>query len=138
MQRRIGHARARTGGRCRRRRRSHTSLFCTAITDDPAMTRLDKAGHSSIILQDSFVHMAIFVAFHLRESQDGILTLGAVVVGLLPVVGTSPYRTKLRGSVFLKTRCHDGVELLVLATMSHHFVGVCAVVVTFQTMKVAA
>ena len=82
--------------------------------------------------------MAIFVAFHLRESQDGILTLGAVVVGLLPVVGTSSYRTKLRGSVFLETRCHDGVELLVLATMSHHFVGVRAVVVTFQTMKVAA
>ena len=81
--------------------------------------------------------MAIFVAFHLRESQDGILTLGAVVVGLLPVVGTSPYRTKLCGSVFFETRCHDGIELLVLPTMSHYFVGVCAVVVTFQTMKVA-
>ena len=81
--------------------------------------------------------MAIFVTCHLRESQNSILTLRTVIVGLLPIVGTSPYRTKLCGSVFFETRCHDGIELLVLATMSHYFVGVCAVVVTFQTMKVA-
>ena len=54
----------------------------------------------------SFIHMAIFVAFHLGEPQDGILTLGAVVVGLLPVVGASPYWTKLRGSVFFKAGSH--------------------------------
>lgn len=82
--------------------------------------------------------MAIFVAFHLRESQDGILTLGAMVMGLLPVVGTSPYRTELRGRVFFEARRHDGVQLLVLATVGHHFVGVRAIVFTFQTMKVAA
>ena len=82
--------------------------------------------------------MAIFVAFHLRESQDGILTLGAVVMGLFPIVGASPYRTKLRGRVFFKARRHYGVQLLVLATVCYHFVSVRAIVVTFQTMKMAA
>jgi len=82
--------------------------------------------------------MAIFVAFHLRESQNGVLTLGAVVVGLFSVVGASPYRTELRGRVFFEARRHDGVQLLVLPTVGYHFVGVRAIVVTFQTMKVAA
>lgn len=86
----------------------------------------------------SFVHVAIFVAFHLGEPQDGVLTLCAVVVGLLPIVGASPYRTKLRGRVFFKARGHDGVQLLVLASVGHHFVGICAIVVAFQTMEVAA
>ena len=57
---------------------------------------------------------------------------------LLPVVGASSNRTELRGRVFFKARGHDGVQLLVLATMSYHFVGVRTIVVTFQTMKVAA
>ena len=86
----------------------------------------------------SFVHMAIFVAFHLGEPQDGVLTLGAVVVGLLPIVGASPYRTKLRGSVFFEAGGHDGVQLLVLASVGHHFVGIRAIVVAFQTMEVTA
>jgi len=86
----------------------------------------------------SFVHMAIFVAFHLGEPQDGVLTLCAVVVGLLPIVGASPYRTKLRGSVFFKAGGHDGVQLLVLASVGHHFVGIRAIVVAFQTMEVTA
>ena len=86
----------------------------------------------------SFVHMAIFVAFHLGEPQDGVLTLGAVVVGLLPIVGASPYRTKLRGRVFFKAGGHDGVQLLVLASVGHYFVGIRAIVVAFQTMEVAA
>ena len=86
----------------------------------------------------SFVHMAIFVAFHLGEPQDGVLTLCAVVVGLLPIVGASPYRTKLRGRVFFKARGHDGVQLLVLASVGYHFVGIRAIVVAFQTMEVAA
>ena len=91
--------------------------------------------HSGVF---SFIHMAIFVAFHLGEPQDGVLTLCAVVVGLLPIVGASPYRTKLRGRVFFKARGHDGVQLLVLASVGHHFVSIRAIVVAFQTMEVAA
>ena len=86
----------------------------------------------------SFVHVAIFVAFHLGEPQDGVLTLSAVVVCLLPIVGASPYRTKLRGRVFFKAGGHDGVQLLVLASVGHYFVGIRAIVVAFQTMEVAA
>jgi len=135
-------------------RRSHTRFcFCTAITDIIPYYKGYKGqesggllhGSSKIVIffnltfrRFSFVHMAIFVAFHLGEPQDGVLTLGAVVVGLLPIVGASPYRTKLRGSVFFKAGGHDGVQLLVLASVGHHFVGIRAIVVAFQTMEVTA
>lgn len=141
------HARARA---CR----SHTRFcFCTAITDIIPYYKGYKGQESgqgaSWFLENchsfnltfrlfSFVHMAIFVAFHLGKSQDGVLTLGAVVVGLLPIMGASPYRTKLRGSVFFEAGGHDGVQLLVLASVGHHFVGIRAIVVAFQTMEVAA
>ena len=144
--------------RCPRRTpssRSHTRFcFCTVITDilpyykdykRPGkwggffMVHLKNCHSFNLTLRRfSFVHMAIFVAFHLGEPQDGVLTLCAVVVGLLPIVGASPYRTKLRGRVFFKARGHDGVQLLVLASVGHHFVGIRAIVVAFQTMEVAA
>ena len=144
--------------RCPRRtppRRSHTRFcFCTVITDILPYYKDYKrpgkwGGFFMVLLKNwhsfnltfrrfSFVHMAIFVALHLGEPQDGVLTLGAVVVGLLPIVGASPYRTKLRGRVFFKARGHDGVQLLVLASVGHHFVGIRAIVVAFQTMEVAA
>ncbi len=151
-------ASARTRARaCRlhgKTRRSHTRFcFCTAITDIIPYYKGYKGQESgqgaSWFLENchsfnltfrlfSFIHMAIFVAFHLGKSQDGVLTLGAVVVGLLPIMGASPYRTKLRGSVFFEAGGHDGVQLLVLASVGHHFVGIRAIVVAFQTMEVAA
>jgi len=142
-------------GRAAHRRAGHTLGFVSALLSQISshITKAIKGQESGGLLHGSsknchsfnltfrrfsFVHVAIFVAFHLGEPQDGVLTLCAVVVGLLPIVGASPYRTKLRGRVFFKARGHDGVQLLVLASVGHHFVGIRAIVVAFQTMEVAA
>lgn len=147
------HARAHAGHMATRA--GHTLGFVSALLSQISshITKAIKArkvgrglhGSSKIVILSilqfrlfSFVHMAIFVAFHLGEPQDGVLTLGAVVVGLLPIVGASPYRTKLRGSVFFEAGGHNGVQLLVLASVGHYFVGIRAIVVAFQTMEVAA
>jgi hypothetical protein len=82
--------------------------------------------------------MSVFVTFHLRQDQDGILTLGAMIMSLLAIMRTTSHRTKLGRSVLFKAGCHDGVKLLMLPPMSHNFVGVCAIIVTLQTMEMAA
>ena len=82
--------------------------------------------------------MPVFVPLHLGETQHCILTLGAVIMSLLAIVGTASHRTKLSGSVLFKAGCHDRVQLLVLSTVGHHFVGVGAVVVALQAVEMAA
>jgi hypothetical protein len=82
--------------------------------------------------------MSILVSLHLGEAEDGVLTLCAMVVGLLAVVAAAVDEADLRGRVLLESGRVDRVKLLVLPTMGDHLVGVGAIVVAFQTVKVAA
>ena len=81
--------------------------------------------------------MAIFVRLHLGQAENGVLTLAAVVVRLLAVVTAAGNGAVLGGCVLLEPRRHDAVELLVLAPVGDHFVGICAVVVALQTVEMA-
>ncbi len=72
------------------------------------------------------------------EAEDCVLTLCAVVVCLLAVVAAAVDEADLRGRVLLESGRVDRVKLLVLPTMGDNLVGVGAIVVAFQTVKVAA
>jgi hypothetical protein len=61
-----------------------------------------------------------------------------MVMGLFSIVGASTHRTELGWGVLFKACSHDGIKLLVLSAMSHYLVGVCAIIVTFQAVKMAA
>lgn len=56
-----------------------------------------------------FIQMPIFVSLHLGQTENSILTLPAVVMRLLSVVGASWGCTVLRGGVLFKTRSHNTV-----------------------------
>lgn len=75
------------------------------------------------------VHVPELVRLHLAESEHRVLALSAVVVRLLPVVRAPAGGAELCGRVLVEAGCHDRVELLVLAPVGHHLVGVGAVVV---------
>ena len=81
--------------------------------------------------------MSVFVSLHLGEAEDSVMTLSAVVVGLLSVVTAAGCCTKLGGSELLKARGQDAVQLLMLSPVGHNFVGISAVIVTFQTVEMA-
>ena len=51
--------------------------------------------------------MPILVGLHLREAEDGVLALAAVVVGLLAVVGAPGDGAVLGGRVLFKAGGHD-------------------------------
>jgi len=79
----------------------------------------------------------VLVGRHLGQSQDGVLAAQAVVVRLLARVhATAGLAARLRRSELLEARGHDGVELLVLAPVSHHLVGVRAHELALQTVEV--
>jgi hypothetical protein len=82
--------------------------------------------------------MSILVSFHLRQTENGILALAAVVMGLLAIVTAAVDLTKLRRRVLLKAGRVDGVQLLVLPAVGHDLVGVGAIVVTLETVEVTA
>ena len=77
-----------------------------------------------------FIHVSVFVSFHLRQTQDCILTFSAVVMSLLAVVRTPGRGAVLGRGELLKSCSKDAVQLLMLSSMSHNFVCVCAVVIT--------
>lgn len=79
--------------------------------------------------------MPVLVRLHLRQAQDGVLTLPAVVVRLLAVVAAPRGGAELGGGELLEAGGHDGVQLLVLASMSHHLVGVRAEVVALEAVE---
>ena len=85
----------------------------------------------------SLVHVPELVGLHLAEAEDGVLALAAVVVRLLAVVRAPRHRAELRRRELLEAGGHDGVELLVLAPVRNHLVGVRAVVVALQAVEVA-
>ena len=85
----------------------------------------------------SLVHVPVLMSLHLRQPEHGVLALPAVVVRLLAVVGAIGHGANLRGRVLLEAGGDDGVQLLVLATMSNHLVGVRAEVVALQAVEVA-
>ena len=78
------------------------------------------------------------MSFHLAQAKHCILTFGAMVMGLFPIVRASTHRTVLSWGVLFKACSHDGIKLLVLPAMGHYLVGVCAIIVTFQAVKMAA
>ena len=80
--------------------------------------------------------MPVLVGLHLGQAQHCVLTLPAVVVGLLAGVAAAVYGTVLGGGELLEACSQDTVELLVLPPVSHHLVGVRAVVVTLQAVEV--
>ena len=82
--------------------------------------------------------MSKLVSFHLGQAQDSVLTLAAVVVGLLAVVAATADQAELGRGVLLESGGVDRVQLLVLASVGHDLVRVGAVVVALQAMKVAA
>lgn len=77
------------------------------------------------------------MSLHLGEAEDCVLTLSAVVMGLLPVVTAARSCTILGGSELLKARGQDAVQLLMLPPVGNNFVGIGAVIVTFQTVEMA-
>lgn len=81
--------------------------------------------------------MPVLVSFHLGQAQDCILTLAAMVMGLFAIVSASRDWTELGWGVLLKSSGHDRVQLLVLPSMSHHFIGVRAMIIALQAMEMA-
>ena len=77
------------------------------------------------------------MSLHLRQTEDSILTLSAVVMSLLPVVTAAGGGAVLGGGELLESRSQDAVQLLMLPSVRHHLVGVGAVIVTFQTVEMA-
>ena len=84
-----------------------------------------------------FIHVSVLVGLHLGEAEDCVLTLSAVVMGLLPIVTAAGRGTILGGSELLEARGQDGVQLLVLPPVRYHLVGIGAVVVALQAVEVA-
>jgi len=81
--------------------------------------------------------VTVLVGRHLGQAEHGVLAAQAVVVCLLAGVhATTGLATRLRRSELLEARGHDGVELLVLAPVSHHFVGVGAHELALETVEV--
>ena len=79
--------------------------------------------------------MPVLVRLHLRQAEDGVLTLPAVVVGLLPGVTAAVDGAVLGRGELLEASSEDAVQLLVLPAVSHDFVGVGAVIVALQTVE---
>jgi len=69
----------------------------------------------------------VLVRGHLGQAEHGVLAAQAVVVRLLARVH-APARlaARLRRRELLEARGHDRVQLLVLASVRHHLVGVRA------------
>ena len=80
--------------------------------------------------------MAVLVGGHLSQSEHGVAALEAVVVRLLVGVRTGVDATRLRRSEFFKSGRQDRIRLLVLASVSHHFVRVRAHKVALEAVKV--
>ena len=81
------------------------------------------------------VHVSVLVGLHLGQAQHGVLAFPAVVVGLLPGVTAPVDGAVLGGGELLEACSQDAVQLLMLSTVSHHFVGVGAVIVALETVE---
>ena len=79
--------------------------------------------------------MSVLVGLHLGQPQHCVLTLPAVVVGLLPGVAAPVDSAVLGGGELLKACSQDAVQLLMLPSVSDNFVGVGAVIVALQTVE---
>ena len=58
-----------------------------------------------------------------------------MVVGLLAVVAAARGGAVLRGGELLEARGQNAVQLLMLSPVGYNFVGIGAVIVTFQTVE---
>lgn len=80
--------------------------------------------------------MAVLVRRHLRQAQDRVLTLQAMIMRLFAGVLTLHGPAWLAGGKLLETRSRDAVQLGVLPSMSDHLVRVRANKLAFQAVKV--
>lgn len=96
------------------------------------------APHSSPPPAPLLVEMPVLVGFHLGQTQHCILTLPAVVVGLLAIMTAAWCGAVLGGGELLEAGGHDAVQLLVLSSVGHHLVSVSAVVVALEAVEVTA
>jgi len=79
----------------------------------------------------------VLVGRHLGQAEHGVLAAQAVVVRLLAGVHASTgLAACLRRGELLEASGHDGVKLLMLAPVSHHFVGVGAHELALETVEV--
>lgn len=79
--------------------------------------------------------MPILVGGHLRESQNGVLALETVVMGLPLVMVAILHVAVLRRGVLLEAGGVDAVHFGVLASVGHHFVSVRADEVALQAVE---
>jgi len=81
--------------------------------------------------------VTVLVGRHLGQAEHGVLAAQAVVVCLLAGVhATTGLTARLRRGELLEASGHDGVKLLMLAPVSHYFVGVGAHELALETVEV--
>lgn len=82
-------------------------------------------------------HVPVLVRRHLGQAEHRVLAAQAVIVRLLAGVhATARLAARLRRRELLEARGHDRVQLLVLAPVRHHLVGVRAHELALQTVEV--
>ena len=75
---------------------------------------------------------------HLGESQYGVLTFPAMVVGLFTIMTAAWNCTVLGRGVLLEPGRHDAVEFLVLSSVCDDLVRVGTIIVALEAVEVAA
>lgn len=80
--------------------------------------------------------MSVFVCRHLCKPQNGIVALQAVVMRLLSAVLAVDHLALLTRRELFESRRLNRVELLVLSSVSYHFIRIGANEVAFEAMKV--
>ena len=104
----------------------------------PGWDRLDGLLSPSLSLSPGpalLIHVSVLVGLHLGEPQHGVLAFPAVVMGLLPRVTAAVDGAVLGRGELLEACSQDAVQLLMLPSVGHHFVGVSAVIVALQTVE---
>lgn len=80
--------------------------------------------------------MSVLVRCHLTQSYDCVLAVQTVVVRLLAGMDALALCAALRRGELLEASGHDGVKLLMLASVRDYLVGVRADKVALETVEV--
>lgn len=79
--------------------------------------------------------MPVFVGWHLCKTQNCILTLQTMIMGLFPTMLAICHSTNLTWSKFLKSCSLNWVQFLMLPSMGDYLICVSTHKITFQAMK---
>lgn len=91
---------------------------------------------SLLLLLLLLVHVSVLVRCHLTQSHDCVLTVQTVVVRLLAGMDALALCAALGRGELLEASGHDGVKLLMLASVRDYLVGVRADKVALETVEV--